>query len=59
MRKIKDILRYRYEVGLSLRGIALALNIGYGTVADYLKRAEAAGLGWPLSRSVAIPNPVS
>jgi len=48
MRKIKDILRYRFEAGLSLRGIALALNIGYGTVADYLKRAEAAGLGWPL-----------
>jgi len=48
MRKIKDILRYRFETGLSLRGIAFALNIGYGTVADYLKRAEAAGLGWPL-----------
>ncbi len=48
MRKIKDILRYRFETGLSLRGIALALNIGYGTVADYLKRAEVAGLGWPL-----------
>ena len=48
MRKIKDILRYRFEAGLSLRGIASALNIGYGTVADYLKRAEAAGLGWPL-----------
>ena len=48
MRKIKDILRYRFEAGLSLRGIALALNIGYGTVVDYLKRAEAAGLSWPL-----------
>lgn len=48
MRKINDILRYRFEAGLSLRGIASALNIGYGTVADYLKRAEAAGLGWPL-----------
>ena len=45
MRKIKDILRYRFEAGLSLRGIALALNIGYGTVADYLKRAEVVGLG--------------
>lgn len=48
MRKIRDILRLRYEVGLAYRGIASALNIGYGTVVDYLKRAERAGLGWPI-----------
>lgn len=48
MRKIKEILRLRYEVGLSYRAVALALNIGFGTVVDYLKRAEQAGLGWPL-----------
>ena len=48
MRKIKDILRYRHEAGLSYRGIAQALNIGYGTVVDYLNRAAAAGLGWPI-----------
>jgi transposase len=49
MRKITDILRLRHETGLSLRGIAQALNIGYGTVVDYLKRAEQAGVTWPLS----------
>lgn len=48
MRKIRDILRLRYEVGLACRAIALALNIGYGTVADYLARATRAGLTWPL-----------
>jgi len=48
MRKIKDILRYRHEAGLSYRGIAQALNIGYGTVVDYLNRAATAGLGWPI-----------
>ena len=48
MRKIRDILRYRHEAGMSYRGIAQALNIGYGTVVDYLNRAESAGLGWPL-----------
>ena len=48
MRKIKDILQYRHEAGLSYRGIAQALNIGYGTVVDYLHRAVAAGLGWPI-----------
>ena len=50
MRKIKDILRLRHEAGLPYRGIANALNIGYGTVVDYLNRAEQAGLGWPASR---------
>ena len=48
MRKIKDILRLRYEAGLSYRGIAQALNIGYGTVVDYLERAKQAELSWPL-----------
>ena len=48
MRKIKDILRLHYESGMSNRGIAQALNIGYGTVADYLKRAKQAKLTWPL-----------
>jgi DNA-directed RNA polymerase specialized sigma24 family protein len=40
MRKIKDILRLRHEAGLSYRGIAQSLNIGYGTVVDYLTRAQ-------------------
>lgn len=48
MRKITDILRLRHDAGLSLRGIAQALNIGYGTVVDYLKRADLAGITWPI-----------
>lgn len=49
MRKIKEILRLKFEVGLSYRGIQRSLNIGYGTVVEYLKRAEQAGISWPLS----------
>ena len=48
MRKIKDILRLRHEAGLSYRGIAQSLNIGYGTVVDYLTLAKQAGLSWPI-----------
>jgi len=48
MRKIKDILRLRHEAGLSYRGISEALNIGYGTVVEYLNRARQAGLDWPI-----------
>ena len=52
MRKIKDILRLRHEAGLAYRGIANALNIGYGTVVDYLNRAEQAGLAWPIPETL-------
>ena len=48
MRKIKDILRLRHETGMSYRGIAQALGLGYGTIVDYLSRAEQAKLTWPL-----------
>jgi len=48
MRKIKEILRLRYEANLAYRAIALSLNIGYGTVVDYLNRASLAGLSWPI-----------
>jgi len=34
MRTNREILRLRYELGLSYRGIQQALNIGYGTVVD-------------------------
>jgi len=48
MRKIKEVLRLHHAVGLSRRGISQSLHIGYGSVANYLTRAEKAGISWPL-----------
>lgn len=48
MRKIKEILRLRYEKRLSHRAIGLACGIGCTTVREYVIRAQAAGLSWPL-----------
>lgn len=48
MRKIKEVLRLHHESGLSRRAIADSQKIGYGSVANYLQRAEQAGLRWPL-----------
>ena len=45
LRKINEILRLKYEAGLSNRAIAGACKISNGTVGLYLQRAEAAGLG--------------
>lgn len=47
MRRIRELLRQRFEVGLSTRLIATSLGISKGAVSDYLQRAQVAGLGWP------------
>ena len=48
MRKIKEVLRLKFEVGLGLRAIARSCSIGLGTAHEYLQRAEAAKITWPL-----------
>jgi transposase len=48
MRTIKEVLRLRWEAGLSQREIAISCRIARSTVADYVLRAQAAGLSWPL-----------
>ncbi len=47
MRKIKEVLRLKYDCGLSEREIARSCRVSRSTVAEYLMRAQAAGLGWP------------
>lgn len=48
MRKLREILRLKWECRLTHREIARAAAVGTGTVSEYLKRAHAAGLSWPL-----------
>ena len=48
MRKIKEVLRLKWAQGLSNRRIAASSGIGRPTVSEYLRRAEEAGLSWPL-----------
>ncbi|MCP5346311.1 MAG: IS21 family transposase [Pseudomonadales bacterium] len=48
MRKIKEVLRLKWVSGLSNRKIAASCGIGRPTVSEYLRRAESAGLRWPL-----------
>jgi transposase len=48
MRKIREILRLKWDKGLSQRMIARSCRISPSTVNECLKRAEKAGLGWPL-----------
>ncbi len=49
MRKIKEVLRLKFEVGLGNRQIARSCGVNHSTVAGYLRRAKVTGLGcWPL-----------
>jgi transposase len=47
MRKIKEVLRLKYDCNLSEREIARSCRISRTTVTDYLLKAKAAGLVWP------------
>jgi transposase len=49
IRMIKDILRLKYQGGLSHERIAQSLSISKGAVAKYLSLAGAAGLDWALT----------
>lgn len=52
MRKIKTILRLHHESKLSQHQIANSLHLSVGAVNKYLKRAEKAGITWPLSNEL-------
>ncbi len=48
MRKIREVLRLRFGEGLSLRDVSASLQVPVTTVGDHVRRAEAAGVGWPV-----------
>src|SRR5258708_11252394 len=47
MRKAKEVLRL-HSLGLKQQQIARSCSISQSTVHEYLKAAEAGGVGWPL-----------
>ena len=48
MRTIRDVLRLRFEANLSRRQIAMSVGCSRAAVAECLRRAAQAGIGWPL-----------
>jgi transposase len=52
MRKVKEILRLRFGLGLRQNQIARSCSIGQATVHRYLQKALAAGLSWPLPENL-------
>jgi transposase len=52
MRKIKDLLRLKFQQRLSHRQIAQSLGISVGGVHAYLQRAQEAQVTWPQSEQI-------
>ena len=49
----RDIIRLRFDLGLTHRQIASSTGVASGTVANVLKRVTEAGLGhWPLPKDL-------
>lgn len=46
MRKIREVLRLKFEQGRGHREIAASCGIGVATVSEYLRRARDSGVGW-------------
>ena len=53
MRKIREVLRLRYDAGLSVRQVAASVRIARSSVGEYERRLAAAGLSWPLPEGLS------
>jgi transposase len=52
MRRIREILRLKWELKLSHRQTALSVGLSPSTVSECVGRAVAAGLNWPLAAAL-------
>jgi transposase len=52
MRKIKEVLRLKFDHQLSKRQIAQSCSIAHSTVSEYLRRFRQASLSWPLPENI-------
>ncbi len=52
MRKIAEVLRLKWACNLTNREIGRSCSISHSTVSEYVKRAEAAGIKWPIPETL-------
>ena len=52
MRMIREVLRLKFECGLSDRKIAKSTGIARSSIGDYVRRFHDSGLVWPLSAAL-------
>ena len=52
MRKVKEVLRLKFDVKLSNRRIAQSCSMSHSTVGEYIRRFRQSSLNWPLSEDI-------
>jgi transposase len=52
MRKIAEVLRLKWACRLTNREIARSCSISHSTVSEYVKRAEAVGITYPIPEAL-------
>jgi transposase len=52
MRKVREVLRLKHALGMSYRKISEATGVGKTQAAEYVRRAEAAGIAWPVPTGI-------
>ena len=52
MRKVREVLRLKHALGMSYRKISEATGAGKTQAAEYVRRAQAAGIGWPIPEGI-------
>ena len=53
MRRIREVLRLKFELQRSHREISAATGLSKGSVSDYLRRAREAGVTWERARDLS------
>ena len=53
MRKIREVLRLRHELGLSVRQVREATGVGKTAVSEYVSRAKVIGITWPIPGEIS------
>jgi len=52
MRKVREVLRLKHALAMSYRRISEATGVGKTQAAEYVRRAEAAGITWPVPEGI-------
>ena len=52
MRKVREVLRLKHALGMSYRKISEATGVGKTQAAEYVRRAQVAGITWPVPEGV-------
>jgi hypothetical protein len=52
MRKVRDVLRLKHTLGMSLRQISEATGIGKTVIGEYVRRAGVLGITWPVADGI-------